>query len=63
MIEKDSRYWALHKEIYWGELLDLDQGIQNGIIKYPHSKEAKLLEKRVERLIEERMLFPDKVLN
>ena len=63
MIEKDSRYWAMHKEIYWRELLDLDQDIQNDIIKYPHSREAKLLEIRVERLIEAKLSFPEKVLN
>ena len=63
MIEKDSRYWALHKEIYWCEILDLYQDIQNDIIKYPHSKEAKLLETRVTRLIETKLSFPEKVLN
>jgi hypothetical protein len=63
MIEKDSRYWAMHKEIYWRELLDLDQDIQNDIIKYPHSREAKLLEIRVERLIETKLSFLEKVLN
>ena len=57
MIEKDSRYWALHKEVYWNELLGLDQEIQNDIITFPHSKEAKLLEKRVDRLIEERLVL------
>ena len=57
MIEKDSRYWALHKEIYWGELLDLDQDIQNDIINHPHSKEAKLLERKVDILIEERLVL------
>ena len=63
MIEKDSRYWALHKKTYWDELLDLDQDVQDNIIKHPHSKEAKLLEKKVERIMEERLMFPDKVLN
>tara|TARA_Y100000310_G_scaffold180921_1_gene180824 strand:+ start:1632 stop:1808 length:177 start_codon:yes stop_codon:yes gene_type:complete len=57
MIEKDSRYWALHKETYWDELLDLDQDVQDNIIKHPHGKEAKLLEKRVERIMEERLVL------
>ena len=57
MIEKDSRYWAMHKDIYWSELLELDQEIQNDIIKYPHSKEAKLLEQRVDILIEEKLVL------
>ena len=53
----------MHKEIYWRELLDLDQDIQDDIINYPHSREAKLLEKKVERLIEAKLLFSEKVLN
>ena len=57
MIEKDSRYWTMHKEIYWGELLGLDQDIQNNIINYPHSREAKLLEERVDILIEEKLVL------
>ena len=57
MIEKDSRYWMMHKEIYWNELLDLDQEVQNNIINYPHSKEARLLEGKVDRLIEERLVL------
>ena len=63
MTEKDSRYWSMHKEIYWIELLELDQQIQNDVIKYPHSREAKLLEMRVERLIETKLSFLEKVLN
>ena len=63
MIEKDSCYWVMHKEIYWCELLDLDQEIQDYIIQHPHSKEARLLEKRVEILIKEKISFPEKVLN
>ena len=55
MTEKDSRYWSMHKEIYWIELLELDQQIQNDIIEYPHSREAKLLEKKVDRILEERL--------
>tara|TARA_B110001454_G_C12441068_1_gene317846 strand:+ start:416 stop:592 length:177 start_codon:yes stop_codon:yes gene_type:complete len=57
MIEKDSRYWMMHKEIYWNELLELDQEVQNNIINYPHSKEARLLESKVDRLIEERLVL------
>ena len=57
MIEKDSRYWMMHKEIYWNELLGLDQEVQNNIINYPHSKEARLLESKVDRLIEERLVL------
>ena len=57
MIEKDSRYWMMHKEIYWNELLGLDQEVQNNIINYPHSKEARLLERKVDRLIEERLVL------
>jgi hypothetical protein len=57
MIEKDSRYWAMHKEIYWDELLDLDNVVQAHIVEHPHSKEAKLLEKKVDRLIEERLVL------
>jgi len=63
MIEKDSCYWALHKKIYWRELLGLHQEIQDYIIQHPHSKEARLLEKRVEILIEEKISFSEKVLN
>ena len=56
-IEKDARYWALHKEIYWDELLQLDQVVQNQITNYPHSKEAKLLEAKVDRLIQEKLVL------
>ena len=47
----------MHKEIYWNELLELDQEVQNNIINYPHSKEARLLESKVDRLIEERLVL------
>lgn len=57
MIEKDSRYWILHKEIYWSELLQLDKKIQAQIMDNPLSYEAKLLEKRVGILIEERSVM------
>ena len=57
MIEKDSRYWILHKEIYWSELLQLVKKIQAQIMDNPLSYEAKLLEKRVGILIEERSVM------
>ena len=57
MIEKDSRYWILHKEIYWSELLQLDKTILAQIMDNPLSYEAKLLEKRVGILIEERSVM------
>ena len=47
----------MHKEIYWNELLGLDQEVQNNINNYPHSKEARLLENKVDRLIEERLVL------
>ena len=55
MIEKDSRYWTLHKEIYWDELLKLDGKIQARIMDNPECHEAEILEKRVDRFIEEKL--------
>ena len=57
MIEKDSRYWTLHKEIYWKELLELDKKIQTKIMSNPDCTEAEMLEKKVNRIIEDRLVM------
>lgn len=52
-MEKDNTYWTLHKKIYSEELDKLDKDIINVIQKNPMSREAALLNDRIEARIKE----------
>ena len=55
MIEKDTQYWELHKEIYWKRLIELDEQVQRYITSRPNSVEGKMLEHRVNAEVQERL--------
>lgn len=53
MIEKDTRYWELHKEIWIKSFDELDKMVQSQVVSNPHCNEAQLLEKRVDSAIQD----------
>tara|TARA_Y100000310_G_scaffold235801_1_gene238970 strand:- start:688 stop:879 length:192 start_codon:yes stop_codon:yes gene_type:complete len=60
-MEKDNNYWNLHKDIYLEKFSELSSEIRDLITNNPNSKEAKLLEGRVKREVEEQFPLVDKV--
>ena len=56
-MEKDNTYWELHKEVYTEELDKLDKDIINLIHNNPMSKEASLLNERIEAEVKRRREF------
>ena len=52
-MEKNKSYWILHKDIYLEHFSELSSEIRDLVINNPNSKEAKLLESRVKRELEE----------
>ena len=56
-MEKDNTYWELHKEVYTEELDKLDKDIINLIHNHPMSKEASLLNERIDAEVKRRREF------
>jgi len=56
-MEKDNIYWELHKEVYTEELDKLDKDIINLIHNHPMSKEASLLNERIDAEVKRRREF------
>ena len=56
-MEKDHTYWELHKEVYTEELDKLDKDIINLIHNHPMSKEASLLNERIDAEVKRRREF------
>jgi hypothetical protein len=54
-MDKDYTYWNIHKEVYNTFLNELDNTIIDRIYKNPNCTEAKLLNNRVNKEIEERL--------
>ncbi len=54
-LNRDEKYWKLHKEIYFDELDTLDLEIKDIIINKPHGGTAKRFNRSVEALIVERV--------
>jgi len=52
---KDYNYWLIHKEEFDKEFWSLDSSVREHIQDNPYCKEAKLLEKRLERAVEGRL--------
>ena len=52
-MEKDSTYWNKHKEIFNKMISELDTEIANKICNNPNCQEGKLLQKRVDKKVEE----------
>jgi hypothetical protein len=53
-MEKDNNYWILHKEIYNEMMADLDTDVIRKIYDNPNCTEARLLQKRVDRAIQDK---------
>jgi len=51
----DSKYSALHKEVYWRRFDELDTVITRRIMEDPACEEAVLLNKRVQAEVEARL--------
>ena len=60
-MEKDKSYWSLHKDIYLEKFSELSSETRDLITNNPDSKEAKLLEGRVKREVEEQFPHADKM--
>ena len=54
-LNRDDKYWSLHKEIYFDELDSLDDEIKNIIINKPHGSTAKRFNRSIESLIAQRL--------
>ena len=52
-MDKDNRYWNMHKQVYNDFLNELDNEIIEKIYKNPNCAEAHLLNKRVDKQIQE----------
>ena len=52
---KDCKYWEIHKEEFNNHFWSLDGDVRQIIKDNPRSHEAKNFEKKLERLVEERL--------
>ena len=48
-MDKDNKYWSIHKSIYMDMLNELDNEVVSRIYKNPNCAEARLLSKRVDK--------------
>ena len=60
-MEKNKSYWSLHKDIYLEKFSELSSETRNLITNNPDAKEAKLLEGRVKREVEEQFPHADEM--
>ena len=49
MIDKDNRYWNIHKEVFNKFFNELDKDIADRIYRNPNCIEAHLLNRKVEK--------------
>ena len=54
-VVKDYKYWQIHKEEFDNLFWSLDEGVKQNIADNPRCWEAKSFEKRLERIVEERL--------
>jgi hypothetical protein len=54
-VVKDYRYWQLHKVIFEELFWSLDADIRQSIADNPYCKEAKIFEKKLEKVVSERL--------
>ncbi len=54
-MDKDNRYWNIHKEVFNKFLNELDTEIVDKIYRNPNCVEAHLLNKKVEKEIQQIM--------
>jgi len=52
-MDKDNRYWNAHKKIFNKLFNELDKDIANRIYRNPNGIEARLLNRRVEKEVEQ----------
>jgi len=60
-MNKDNRYWDIHKEVYTDELDELDPEIRNTVLTKPLSREAKLFNDKIDKVIETKLKENPKV--
>jgi len=61
-MNKDTRYWDIHKEVYMDELDKLDSDIRDAVLTKPLSQEAKLFSDSIEKAIKVRLKENSKVV-
>ena len=54
-VVKDYKYWRIHKQEFNNHFWTLDDNIRQAISNNPYCREAKNFEKKLERLVEERL--------
>ena len=54
-MNKDSKYWSIHKEVYMDEFDKLDNEIASIVQAKPYSPEARLFNEKVEKAVEEKL--------
>ena len=54
-MNKDSKYWSIHKEVYMDEFDKLDNEIASIVQTKPYSPEARLFNEKVEKAVEEKL--------
>ena len=54
-IIKDYKYWQLHKEEFNNHFWQLDETVRQAIADNPYCREAKGFEKKLEKLVAERL--------
>ena len=54
-MDKDNRYWNMHKQVYNDFLNELDNEIIEKIYKNPNCAEAHLINNKVDKEVEERL--------
>ena len=55
-MEKDTKYWNTHKEVYNDMLAELDNDVIRRIYQNPNGSESYLLNKKVEEKTKETLL-------
>ena len=54
-MNKDSKYWSIHKEVYMDEFDKLDSDIASIVQTKPYSHEARLFNEKVEKAIKDKL--------
>ena len=54
-MEKDNTYWMLHKDTYNEMMAELDMDVVRKIYNNPNCTEGRLLQKRVDKELEDKM--------
>ena len=55
-MEKDTKYWKTHKQVYNDMLTELDSEVIRRVFENPNGAESQLLNKKVEERTKETLL-------